>query len=331
LGEADLLFFHVGVGSELFLGAHGGLLVANGTVKSKFAVNKLICSVDDLAHLAKAFALGKLPGWQPGGDVVQGAGERKGEHEDKGQRAVQSVEVGGRLLLALAANSGPMTLKDLAAQAELPAARAHPYLVSFGKLQLIVQDTETGRYALGPAALQLGLTCLHQLDVMKAALPVAQELAASTGHAVALAVWGNFGPTIVRLIEARQPLHIAMRAGTVMSILGTATGRAFAATLPAERIEGAMAHALGDTPKQATPLLVNKAKELRAAKEELRKHGVTRAAGRPVPGVNAFSAAAFDHEGEPAIVITALGHQDHFSVDWGSSTATGGGPAPAAH
>jgi DNA-binding IclR family transcriptional regulator len=250
-------------------------------------------------------------------DVVQ----RDSESEDKGQRAVQSVEVGGRLLLALAHSPGPMTLKDLAAQAELPAARAHPYLVSFGKLQLIEQDAETGRYALGPAALQLGLTCLNQLDVMKAALPVAQELAARTGYAVALAVWGNFGPTIVRLIEARQPLHVAMRAGTVMSILGTATGRAFAAALPAERIERAMAHALGDPPKQATPLLVNKAKALRDAKEEVRKHGVTRAAGRPMPGVNAFSAAAFDHEGEPAIVITILGHQDHFPVAWDSSEA----------
>ena len=67
-----------------------------------------------------------------------------------------------------------------------------PYLVSFGKLKLIEQEHETGRYALGPAALQLGLTCLHQLDPIRAALPVAQQLARSTGHAVALALWGNF-------------------------------------------------------------------------------------------------------------------------------------------
>ena len=75
------------------------------------------------------------------------------------QRAVQSVEVGGRLLLALADGHGPMTLKDLAARAGLPASRAHPYLVSFCRLRLIEQDGETGRYRLGPAA-QLGwLAC----------------------------------------------------------------------------------------------------------------------------------------------------------------------------
>ena len=47
-----------------------------------------------------------------------------GEAAGKGQRAVQSVEVGGRLLLALAEHPSPMTLKDLAARAHMPASRA---------------------------------------------------------------------------------------------------------------------------------------------------------------------------------------------------------------
>ncbi len=241
--------------------------------------------------------------------------------EEKEQRAVQSIEVGGRLLLALATSQTPLTLRDLSSLADLPASRAHPYLVSLGKLKLVEQEAETGRYTLGPAALQLGLTCLHQLDPFQAALPIAQQLAESTGHAVALAVWGNFGPTIIRMIDAREPLHISMRAGTVMSILGTATGRAFAGVLPIERIEKAMAVALGDPDGLKISLLRATPKALREAVEEIRDHGVARAEGRPIPGVNAFSAPAFNHEGEPAIVITAMGHQDHFSADWNSSAA----------
>ena len=167
------------------------------------------------------------------------------EEPPREQRAVQSVEVGGRLLLAMAEHPAPMTLKDLAAQAGLPPSRAHPYLVSYGKLGLVQQDATSGRYALGPAALRIGLTCLFQLDPIKAALPVAEALAASTGQAVALAVWGNFGPTVVRLIEARQPLHVAMRAGTVMAMFGTATGRAFVGALPRERLLQALGGPLG--------------------------------------------------------------------------------------
>jgi len=60
---------------------------------------------------------------------------------------------------------------------------------------------------------------------------------------------------------------------------------------------------------------------LLAIAEESRAHGVSRAAGRPIPGVNAFSAAAFDHEGEPAIVVTALDHEDRLDSRWNSATA----------
>lgn len=238
----------------------------------------------------------------------------------KAQRAVQSVEVGGRLLLALAGHPEPMLLKDLAAAAGLPPSRAHPYLVSFGKLGLVRQEPAGGRYALGPAALQIGLAALHQLDPLKAAEPVAEELAAHTGQAVAISVWGNFGPTVVRLIEARQPLHVAMRAGTVMAMFGTATGRAFVGALPRERIEEALRGPLGGGMAQP-PVGDRLDAELAPVRDELRTHGVTRAVGRPIPGVNAFSAPVRDHEGEVALVITLLGHQDHVSEAWSSPMA----------
>lgn len=250
------------------------------------------------------------------------------EEAPREQRAVQSVEVGGRLLLAMSEHPAPMTLKDLAAQAGLPPSRAHPYLVSYGKLGLVQQDATSGRYALGPAALRIGLTCLFQLDPIKAAVPVAEALAVSTGQAVALAVWGNFGPTVVRLIEARQPLHVAMRAGTVMSMFGTATGRAFVGALPRERLLQALGGPLGGTldglasggpPVGITPAQFDA--ERGPARAELQAHGVTRAAGRPIPGVNAFSAPVRDHEGEVALVITMLGHQDHFPSAWTSPMA----------
>jgi DNA-binding IclR family transcriptional regulator len=227
--------------------------------------------------------------------------------------------VGGRLLLALADSRSDLSLKDLAARAGLTPSRAHPYLVSFSRLGLVEQREATGRYGLGPAALQIGLAALHQLDPIQAASPVAEALAARTGHAVALAVWGNFGPTVVRLIEARQPLHVMLRAGSVMSLTGTATGRAFVAALPLERLEHASPAAMGEAPG-ARPWQERRA-ELQAIAEESRAHGVARAAGRPIPGVNAFSAAAFDHQGDPALVITALDHEDRLESRWNSATA----------
>ncbi|MDE2120582.1 MAG: IclR family transcriptional regulator, partial [Betaproteobacteria bacterium] len=241
------------------------------------------------------------------------------EDDKSPQRAIQSVEVGSRLLLALADAPGPLPLKELAARASLSPSRAHPYLVSYGRVGLIEQEPGTGRYALGPAALHIGLACLHQLDPLRAAEPVVVELAAQTGHAVALAVWGNFGPTVVRLIEARQPLHIALRVGSVMSVFETATGRAFAAAVPRERLVEAVAGPLrGLAPSRSE---AERDAELARIADEIARHGVARAAGSPIPGVNAFSAAAYDHEGNATLVITALDHQERLDAAWDSPSA----------
>ncbi len=162
-------------------------------------------------------------------DVAESAGERRG---------IQSIEVGGSLLSALVREGKPMMLKDLAREAGMPAAKAHPYLVSFGKLGLVEQDALTGRYGLGPFALQMGLTALHGLDPIKAALPEAARLADDIDLNVAIAVWGNHGPTVVHIAECSRQIHINMRPGTVMTpLLLSATGRVFAAFLP-QRIVG---------------------------------------------------------------------------------------------
>lgn len=245
------------------------------------------------------------------------------EGNNKEQRAIQSVEVGGRLLLALSAHPTPMSLKDLAAGAQLPPSRAHPYLVSYGRLGLVAQDPISGRYALGPAALQLGLTALHQCEPVRVAEPVAEALAAETGQAVAVAVWGNFGPTVIRMIDARQPLHVAMRAGTVMSPFGTATGRAFAAVMRPERLAALMsATALGAPANgKGDGAIGQHRSHIDEARSDYAAHGCNRAVGRPIPGINAFSAPAFDHDGEAAIVLTLLGHQDNVPSSWNSPMA----------
>jgi DNA-binding IclR family transcriptional regulator len=69
---------------------------------------------------------------------------------DKERAGIQSVEVGFALLDVLAQAPGPLMLRDLASAAGMSAAKAHRYLVSFQRLNLVVQDANT-RYELGPA------------------------------------------------------------------------------------------------------------------------------------------------------------------------------------
>src|SRR5512133_384256 len=108
---------------------------------------------------------------------------------------IQSVEVGFGLLQALSLAPGPLMLRDLAAAAGMSAAKAHRYLVSFQRLGLVSQDTASARYDLGPAALRMGLAAITRLDAVKLARERMPALMQHIGHTLALAVWGNHGPT----------------------------------------------------------------------------------------------------------------------------------------
>ncbi|MFN0184577.1 MAG: IclR family transcriptional regulator [Aquabacterium sp.] len=225
------------------------------------------------------------------------------------QRGIQSIEVGGALLRALAHHGRPMALKDLAHAAGMPAAKAHPYLVSFGKLGLIGQEGASGRYGLGPLALQLGLISLQQYDPIRLASARIAELAQALGHTTAVAVWGSRGPTMVRVEEAPTPVHVHMRHGTVMSIRRTATGRLFAAYLPEQEVRAALAAeaAWGRETgvSGAGPARIDA--ELRAVMEQVRRDGVATIVDGAAPGVSAVAAPVFDGAGRLLLAITVIG------------------------
>ncbi|HOZ64876.1 MAG TPA: helix-turn-helix domain-containing protein, partial [Burkholderiaceae bacterium] len=127
---------------------------------------------------------------------------------EKARAGIQSVEVGFALLDVLARAVGPLMLRDLAAASGMSAAKAHRYLVSFQRLGLVIQDAATTRYDLGPAALKLGLASLSRIDAVKLARERVGSLMLQMGHTLALAVWGNQGPTIVHWEESPQAVTV---------------------------------------------------------------------------------------------------------------------------
>jgi DNA-binding IclR family transcriptional regulator len=239
----------------------------------------------------------------------------------KESRGIQSIEVGGELLRALARSGEPMMLRDLAREAGMAPAKAHPYLVSFSRIGLIEQDQATGRYEIGALALELGLISLRRLSAVRIATPQIAALASEINHAVSLAVWGTQGPTVVRLEEPSHPVHIVMRVGSIMALLETATGRAFTAFLPQKTVSAALENGLDHLGVGYDPDRAPRSQKTIDLLAEVRRHGLARAIGDPLPGVNAFAAPVFDHAGHVALVITAMGPAGTFDVRWTSPIA----------
>ena len=237
---------------------------------------------------------------------------------EKPRRGIQSVEIGTQLLIALGRHVAPMALRDLGRASGITVGKAHPYLVSFLKVGFVVQDS-AGRYELGPLALQLGLAKLQRLDPIREASPLIESLAAETGQSIAVAVWGNFGPTVVRLEEPIQPMHVNLRTGTVMSLAYTATGRLFAAYLPPKVVEKMMIEDLARLGGRGQPELTHA--QIEKLLVETRRHGMSRTLGQPIPGIDAFCAPVFDSADNIVLGITAMGPQATFDSAWNGTVA----------
>ena len=240
---------------------------------------------------------------------------------EKQRQGIQSIEVGTRLLRALAAHGRPMMLRDLARNGGMPAAKAHRYLVSFMRMGLVEQDANTGRYDLGSFSLELGLASLSRLDPVRLGAPVLEDLCERIGETVALAMLGNHGATIVRWVEAGGPITVTLRTGTVLPLANSATGRAFVAYWRTPFLRKLLEKELRANAEQTGLNVTAQVQALEPIIDEIRLHGISRASGSLTPGINGFSAPVFDHTGHMVAAVTSLGSFGNFDTEWNSPLA----------
>ena len=246
---------------------------------------------------------------------------------DKERAGIQSVEVGFALLDVLARATGPLMLRDLAAAADMSAAKAHRYLVSFQRLGLVMQDAGTTRYDLGPAALKLGLASLSRLNAVQMGRERLPGLLEQVGHTLALAVWGNHGPTIVHWQESPLAMPVNLRLGDVMPLLTSATGRCFAAHVTPDRTLAKIEPMIREELRRLQNIphvqcrtdVPTTLAQVETLFEEVRRRGMARVVDTLLPGVVGFCAPVFDSDGHMALGIVALGSAATFDAEWGGA------------
>jgi len=237
------------------------------------------------------------------------------------RQGIQSIEVGFRLLNVLSGANRPMMLRDIAKGAGMPAAKAHRYMISFMRIGIVEQDSASGRYDLGSYALDIGLSGLGRLDPVRLAGPILDNLCEEIQETVALAVWGNRGPTIVRIVDAGGPITITLRAGTVLPLCKSATGRAFAAFFRSPFLKRMLDDEIRDLSTSSKTAITTVRRQFEKTLTEIRQQGISRATGSLTPGINGFSAPVFDHTGGMVAAITSLGSVGEFNVEWDSPLA----------
>ncbi|MBN9426603.1 MAG: IclR family transcriptional regulator [Burkholderiales bacterium] len=210
------------------------------------------------------------------------------------KRGIQSVDAAVAILNAVAAAAGPQPLTAIAKRTSNSASTTHRYLVSLQRGGLVRQDPNTGRYDLGPAALQLGLAALKRMDAVEVAQTHAARLAMETGKTCFVSIWSDDGPMIVRWFHGQRIIMTMAGVGSVLPLLESSSGLIFAAYLPDYLMKSWMArHKLAFD-------------DVEAELQRIRSEGFAWVDSRMVTGLRGVSVPVLDMFAEVRLTLTLL-------------------------
>ena len=232
---------------------------------------------------------------------------------------------------------GAPVIDECAAHLECRKVATYPggdHVVFLGRVENMRHRPESkplafgrGRYMvayahdLGPVSLELGGSNLADIEAIRVATAALPEICERVGqHTLCLAVWGNRGPTAIRWEPSSNPVSENLRTGYVMSIVRSATGRAFTAFLPPSVSSALVEEDLRLSRRDDDDDMARKLR-FEAHVEEARRHGLARATepgASPVHqvAVNAFSAPVFNAEGRMVLALSLTSRASRLDPDW---------------
>ncbi|WP_295850055.1 IclR family transcriptional regulator [uncultured Xylophilus sp.] len=226
---------------------------------------------------------------------------------DRGRRQrVQAAETGLAVLKGLARLGGRASLTALAAHVGESPAKVHRYLASLQQEGLVAQDGGSQQYYVGPEAIHIGLAAMRQADPIRVSEASLQRLRDELRATSFIAVMGNKGPTIVRFEESGLPVTVNVRVGSVLSLVWSATGRAFLGLLDSSEVRALAQEELATSPAEALATL-DAADPLGALRRAVQAAGCAVVRDTYQRGISAVAAPLFDHTGRPCAVLTSLG------------------------
>jgi DNA-binding IclR family transcriptional regulator len=114
---------------------------------------------------------------------------------------------------------------------------------------------------------------------------------------------------------------VSIAEGTVFNLTMSATGRIFAAYLPAQETEAMRRRELAQHRAARNDKAPQTAQELEEVLEEVRRHGMSRVRGHNAPGIDALAAPVFDAHGRIVLGLTVVGPELSFDVSYDGEPA----------
>jgi DNA-binding IclR family transcriptional regulator len=237
---------------------------------------------------------------------------------DAGNR---TILIGVRLLQAVARMREPATLTEIAQRTDMSVSRAYRYLTSLAQTGFLQQDPSTGKYDLGPAAIELGTAAMARVDAIRLASDAMRELTEETHLVSILCVWGSNGPTVIKWEQGQLDLAVRIREGLNLPVPITAAGRLFLTYLPDKELRPVLERDVKAWNAKAPARQKLTPKSLETLRAEVRKVGLSRAIGLRTPHTAALAGPVFEGAGKLSMTISILGVAGSFDTEYAGAPA----------
>ena len=218
---------------------------------------------------------------------------------------MNAIEKTLEVLLAFTPYNQEMGTMELSQKLGLHKATASRILRTLADNGFLQQNSETRKYRLGPAALDLGSAANYSLntDMVQLAKPYVDELRNVLEETVVLEVISGTSTVMAYVAEGPQRVRIAGTVGDRLPVHAAAGAKAILAYKPLEFVE--------ETLKDGLPYLTpDTITDLDAFKRELdrtRDRGFSLDQEEIDVGINAVGAPIFSYDDEPVAAIVVAG------------------------
>lgn len=216
----------------------------------------------------------------------------------------QSLERGLRVLEATAAIGGAATVSEIARKTALPRSTTHHLLRALVDFGYLVQDGEARPYRLAPKLFQLTRRTWTKEQLAEMAMPFLDELSRRTREGTSLAILRDGVVTIVAKRESEGPVRVVQEVGAERPIYCTAVGKALAAWMPAEELDGI----LGRIPfERKTTRTITTPAAFRRELARIRATGFAVDNEEHLEGIRCIATAVRDHSGGVCASLCVVG------------------------
>src|SRR3989440_2931987 len=221
----------------------------------------------------------------------------------EGVTVTRAVERAAQILVSLAAGSSRLGVSEISELVDIPKPRVHTMLRTLERHGLVEQEVEGGKYALGPAVLQLGNAYLDGSELRARSAAWADPLARQTGESVWVGVLSGHNVVVVHHAFRPDDLVQILEVGAAVPWHACALGHAIVACLNDDRQK----RLLSGPAERLTGRTVTDPETLRQVLETVRERGYAVEDQEATLGDAGLAAPVFDWTGRAVGALGVVG------------------------